>query len=310
MSQENSRKVSVKTLKWSADFITSHKTPHACCGSYHLLFLSSSLHRRTLSGLILGNRFCADESLLAMQNIWFNISIFHHALTAERVNGALQFPRTPTLLFFFVSLYVSGFSIVHLYLVCLLSFVSLFVVSLACMLPSLSFPSSFQSFFSSFFSSTFIVNWVHVKDTLLQRHSGSCSQRFFIWSSINNVSCFSMTITETSPSMIMFVNNINPLTHGFSAAWWSFVIICGHVTLGQALSSLTSVKYTCSSWIIDVPEVNLSPLKSSSLWFAFSWFDVDTLVSTKAWYTACGSDRPHRSVTAESLRVSRNTMIC
>lgn len=65
-----------------------------------LLCLSSAHRRRTISGLITGNRLCTDESLLAMQNIWFNISIFHHALTAERVNSTLQFPWTPLLGFF------------------------------------------------------------------------------------------------------------------------------------------------------------------------------------------------------------------
>lgn len=65
-----------------------------------LLLLSSAHRRRTISGLITANRLCTDESLLAMQNIWFNISIFHHALTAERVNSTLQFPWTPLLSFF------------------------------------------------------------------------------------------------------------------------------------------------------------------------------------------------------------------
>lgn len=97
-------KVSCKTLErtrlqqTTAQYIWPPYLVHFCLS--FLLFLSSAHRRRTISGLITGNRLCTDESLLAMQNIWFNISIFHHALTAERVNSTLQFPWTPLLGFF------------------------------------------------------------------------------------------------------------------------------------------------------------------------------------------------------------------
>lgn len=64
-------------------------------------------HRRTKSGLITWSRFCTDESLLAMQNIWFNISIFHHGLTAKRVNNTLQF--SPNSVFFIQYANISEF---------------------------------------------------------------------------------------------------------------------------------------------------------------------------------------------------------
>lgn len=99
------------------------------CSSICLVFLSSSLHRRTSSCLITGNRFCT--SLSAMQNIWFNISIFYHALTAERINSTLQFPRTSMLnLCFFFYIRISVFCpiwshLIFLSLCCFVSFLFL-----------------------------------------------------------------------------------------------------------------------------------------------------------------------------------------
>lgn len=68
-----------------------------------------------------------------MQNIWFNISIFYHALTAERINSTLQFPRTSMLnLCFFFYIRISVFCPIwsHLIFLSLLILLCFFPLSL------------------------------------------------------------------------------------------------------------------------------------------------------------------------------------
>lgn len=129
---------------WSEHTCKEQQRTTAVLCSILLVFLSSTHHRRTNSGLITGNRFCADESLLAMQNIWFNVSIFHHGLTAARVSSAPQFPWTPILdLFFFVYANLSVFCLIWFSLIIsiLLGFFPLFMY-----VPLHRMPSFFLSF--------------------------------------------------------------------------------------------------------------------------------------------------------------------